>query len=110
MRAYVIDEINDQDREAIAGYLADNALPSSLPDIFWLPLPDNLLTPVQTSHQACRPLVCAVELEPRAVKLELLVRSRQRISCTCTAYCTSPQREFVFAFAERMLQALAIRT
>ncbi|VBB46206.1 conserved hypothetical protein [uncultured Desulfatiglans sp.] len=110
MRAYLLDEIPSAHLERIKGFLDQNALHSRVDEIYWVQLPDDLLTAEQYSHQACRPHVFAVELGPDWVRFEFLIRSLHTMRCTCPGYCTEPQRHFVMHFADNMLKSLNIQT
>lgn len=110
MRAYLLDEIPTVSLEKIKGFLEENALHSRIDGIYWVQIPDDVLTKEQCSHQACRPHVFAVELGPDWVRLEFLIRSLHTMQCTCLGYCTEPQRHFVMHFADNMLKALDIQT
>ncbi|HDM09753.1 MAG: hypothetical protein JRI39_02710 [Deltaproteobacteria bacterium] len=110
MRAYLIDEISRADMKKITQFLAQNAIRSSLSKIFWVKIPDDLLSPTQYAHHECQPHVFAVELGDHWVKLEFFVRSLKTMRCTCPGYCTEGQRNYVINFAHTMIQQLGIRT
>ena len=44
------------------------------------------------------------------VRFEFLIRSRETMRCTCIGYATRQQRDFILAFADRLVEDLAIRT
>lgn len=110
MRSYLIDEISPHDMRKIREFLKENALCSSLPEIFWVKIPKDLLTKVQFRHRNCGPHVFAVETGPDWIKLEFFVRSLKTMRCNCSGYCTESQREYVHRFAYSMIQHLDIRT
>lgn len=110
MRAYVIDEIRAQEMEKVRAYLKQHAIRSSLEQIFWVQIPDDLLNETQYLHTQCRPHVFAVELGPDWIKLELFVRTLKSMRCDCPAYCTPIQRDHIFRFADGIIEQLKIRT
>jgi len=110
MRALLIDEIRSQDMKQVKGFLKANATRSSLDEIFWVRIPDDLLSETQYLHSQCRPHVFAVEVGSDWIKLELFVRSLKGMRCDCQAYCTPSQRDYVFRFAQGIIDRLGIRT
>ena len=110
MRSYLIDEIHPSDMAKVRDFLTNNALPSEIGEIFWVPVPDDLLSEKQYHHRECRPHVLAVELGNNWVKLECFVRSLKIMRCECQAYCTLQQTLFLINFAHHMLEDLDIKT
>ncbi len=110
MRAYLIDEISASNVERIDVFLKKNAITSNLEGLFWMKIPDDLLSPAQFQHRSCRPHVYSLELGPDWLKIELLIRSHKTMQCTCPAYCTAQQRNFVINAVHGMLETLNIRT
>lgn len=110
MRQYVLDEISRSDIPRVRDYLNEHAQAARLEEIWWVDLPEDLLSPEQFSHQDCRPFRFAVELGDNFVRFEFLIRSQQTMRCTCIGYTTRVQRDFIMAFADRMIEDLALRT
>jgi hypothetical protein len=110
MKTYLIDEISSPDMEKIKGFLTRNALKSGMDGIFWVKVPSDLLSERQHQHEACQPHVFAVELGRGFVKLELYIRSLVNLRCTCPALSTPDQRNFIFRYADGMIDRLHIRT
>ena len=110
MRAYLIDEISAPDMKKITGFLKENAMNSSLDSLFWIKIPEDILSETQFEHRHCRPHVFAVELGKDWLKLEMFVRSLKNIQCTCPAYATPQQKDFIINFAHHMVDQLGIRT
>ncbi|HDZ89950.1 MAG: hypothetical protein JRJ09_12715 [Deltaproteobacteria bacterium] len=110
MRTYLIDELSPPDMEKIRGFLRDHTTHSSLDQIFWVRIPDDLLSETQFQHRECQPHVFAMELGPDWVRMELFVRTLKSMRCHCPAYCTTQQRNFIFNFADSMIKRLKIRT
>jgi hypothetical protein len=115
MRQYQLDEIARGDIPRVREYLQKHATASSLADVWWVDLPEDLLSPVQFGHQQCRPFRFAVELgAPEVgdcfVRFECLIRSEQTMRCACIGYATRQQRDFILAYADRLVEKLALRT
>lgn len=110
MKAYLIDEISPSNMQKINGFLKNHATRSNLDQIFWLRIPDDLLSDIQFQHSACRPHVFAIELGGDSIKLELFIRSLKGMRCDCQAYCTDQQRDYIFNFTNGMLEQLKIGT
>jgi hypothetical protein len=110
MRTYLIDEISPSNIKEISLFLEQNSSQSSLDAIFWVELPETLLTGIQSKHQTCRPHVFAIETGNNWVKAEFFVRSLKTMRCDCQDYCTPQQREFIFNFVHQMIDALNIKT
>ena len=110
MRAYLIDEIPPSDIRRIDDFLKKNTIQSGMGEIFWVQIPDDILTAIQLQHRECSPHVFSVELGPDWVKMEFFVRSLKNMRCTCPGYCTSQQINFIINFANGMIEDLGIRT
>ena len=110
MRQYMLDEISRNDIPRVREYLQEHAIAAGLEGIWWVDLPEDLLSPEQFSHRDCRPHRFAVELGDNFVRFEFLIRSKQTMRCTCIGYATRPQRDFILAFADRLVAELALRT
>ena len=50
-----------------------------------------------------RPTLVAVEIDDKRLCFETLVRSSTNLHCTCIAYATPSQRQFVLDFIDKML-------
>ena len=110
MRSYLVDEIAPKDMEKITAYLRNTAISSSLEKIYWLQVPEDLLSGSQFAHTGCRPHVFAVELGANWIKLEFFSRSLTGVRCSCQGYCTEPQSLYIIRFVHEMLDNLEINT
>jgi len=106
----MLDEIMRGDIPRVREYLNEHAIAAGLEGIWWVDLPEDLLSPDQFSHRDCRPHRFAVELGDDFVRFEFLIRSKQTMRCACIGYATRPQRDFILAFADRLVAELALRT
>jgi len=109
MRQIVIDQLSREERANIESYLKRTLNPGPLSGIYWLEVPQDLLSGDQLSHEECGPYFFAVELEEESVSFELLIRSQSNLHCSCIAYATPAQREFVLRIVDRMLEGEKIR-
>jgi len=110
MRSYLIDEIMSSDIEKINAFLKENTILSGLEHLFWVKIPQDLLSEIQFSHTDCQPHAFAVEVGEDWVKLEFFIRSMKNMQCTCPGYCTDQQQHFITNFAMGMLKQLDIST
>ena len=109
MKQYVIDELRPEDHQQVETHLRANTIDSKVNGIYWIPVEERILTTEQKRHIDCQPFYFALELEPRRLTCELLVRTRSRIRCTCMAYADETQRNWVIRWVDDMLDCLQIR-
>ena len=103
MRQFVIDEMSREEMDNLDSYMK-NRLDKGLVDgMFWLNIPEDLEAESQHGHEDCRPFCCGFELTRDRLVVEMLVRSRNNMHCTCIAYATPIQRTFVLEFLDKML-------
>ena len=110
MRQYVIDELDKEDVEKATKYLDTHAQLSSVNGLYWIDLPEDLLSPEQYSHEKCKPFCFSIEVGEDAVKFELLIRSKTTLRCSCIQYASKLQRDFIIGFADRMIEELSVQT
>lgn len=109
MRQFLVDEIPHHQMEEIEIYLKEKTVSSGMEEIYWLEIPDELLSPIQEEHKSCGPHYLAVETGRDFVKFESLVRCRKRLRCDCVQYATPRQEGFLMEFARELIQALDLR-
>lgn len=109
MRQYMIDEISFLERDNLDSYLKRTLKPGGLEGVFFLSVPPDLLGPEQHSHEQCGPFTFTVILEQSSLRFELLVRGASNMHCSCIAWATPAQRQFVLDFVDRMLKEEMIR-
>lgn len=110
MRYYLIDEISPSHMKAAKEFLRNNASGSALESLFWVRFPSDLLTEAQYAHRSCQPHVFAVETGSNWIRFEFFVRTLSSMKCTCPAYCSRQQRDFIINFANSMIEELGIAT
>lgn len=104
MRQIVIDELLKEERANIESYLKRTINSGSIEGMFWLSVPDDLLGPEQIGHEDCGPFYFGIELGDESVTFELLVRSQVNLHCSCIAYATKQQRDFLLKFVDRLIE------
>ena len=109
MKQYVIDELRYNDYKKVKAYLDENLGASEIEGIYWLPLEKKMLTNEQISHTECLPLFFVVDLKPELISCELLVRTKNRIKCSCIDYATEKQRNWLIQYIDDMLKQLEIK-
>jgi hypothetical protein len=110
MRQYLLDEISRSDYDRLKDYLAAHAQTSGLQDVWWVDVPADLLSPEQFQHKDCQPFRFAIELGDDFLRIEFLIRSRNTMRCSCIDYATRQQRDFILAFADRLVSELVLKT
>ncbi|MBU1248649.1 MAG: hypothetical protein KKB70_08125 [Proteobacteria bacterium] len=114
MRAYLIEDIYDNQAEKILAALDEKGFKGPIEGIYYLPLLQDLLEGDQPEHmQECGPYMMALEAIDRVgdtfdFKLELLVRGKGRMRCSCVTYATPSQREYMIDFLDSFIRELDI--
>jgi hypothetical protein len=107
MRSYYIDEFVPGELERLAERLDRMDLSASMEDLYWLPVPAELLTPLQREHEReCGPYSLALEILDAALRLELLVRARNKLRCDCVAYAEPKLIAHMIAHVHGLLDEL----
>lgn len=78
--------------------------------LYWLEIPEDLLSQTQRGHDKCGPFYFGVEVEDARVRFELLARSNSNLHCDCIAHATLTQRQFVLDFLDKMVEEEHIRS
>ena len=108
MKQYVIDELRPKDYETIKAYMEENYSSSKVAGIYWIPLDQKILTKVQAEHTNCQPFYFAVDLEPNLMAFELLVRTINKMRCSCMGYATEKQRNWFINLVDTIFNRLTI--
>ncbi len=98
------------ERDNIDSYLKRNLKKGMMDGLYWIELPQELLSKTQHEHSDCTPFCLGVEMEDRCVRFELLVRSSTNLHCDCIAHATPNQRQYVLDFVDKMLEEEKIRS
>lgn len=109
MRSYYVDEFTTKDMKSVLEYLESKGLQGSMEGIYWLTLPEALLSQEQRSHMGeCGPFVATLETGAGGIKMELLIRGRGKLRCSCINYATTEQRDWLISQVDAMLRELDI--
>jgi len=109
MRSYYIDELNPADMQRLLPHLEAKGLRGSMQGIYWLALPESVLSEEQRSHMGeCWPFVASLEAGDGWIKVELLIRGRGKLRCSCIEYASTEQRNWLIAQVDAMLGELSI--
>lgn len=109
MRTYRIEDLEPGHVERLARVLDARGQRSGMDGLYWFTLPPDLLTAEQLEHAPdCGPYVLSLELLGCALSLELLVRARGRLRCSCVAYATPAQRAWGMDLLDALLRELDI--
>jgi hypothetical protein len=96
--------------ENVRSFLKKKARASQMEQLFWVHMPKERLSRVQTSHPDCQPYLFAIELGTDWLKAEMFMRSQDNLRCPCSAYCTPEQRDYIIHYVQDMIDTLDIKT
>ena len=113
MRTYLIEDLVEEDYRKIIKAFDELELRGPLEGIYYLPLPEEFLQNEQKKHlEECGPYFMALEcvdgVEESSLRLELLVRARKKIRCSCVSYATSEQRKHMIDYLDQFIEELEI--
>lgn len=113
MRSYFIEDLAEDDFEKVMKAFEELELRGPIDDIYYLPLPEQLLQKEQQDHlEDCGPYFMALEAikgtEESSFKLELLVRARKKMRCSCVSYATPEQRKHMIEYLDQFIEELEI--
>jgi hypothetical protein len=111
MRCYLVEDLSGDDLARVEARLTELGLHGPMDGIYFLPVPADLLSPEQAAHAPeCGPHILALEVLPdhAGLKLELLVRGRGRLRCSCVTYADAAQRAWAMDFLDTCIKELDI--
>lgn len=109
MRCYLIDELTDEEVARIGDFLGRRGWAGSLKGIYYLPVPEDMLSPEQAAHlDKCGNYFMPLETGDGWVRLELLVRARSILRCSCVSYAQAPLREHMINTLDNLIRELDI--
>ncbi|MFC1829086.1 hypothetical protein ACFL0O_05685 [Thermodesulfobacteriota bacterium] len=110
MKQYVIDELRPEDYKTIKAYMDEIFGSSALDGVYWVTLDQEMLTDMQISHTECQPFHFAIDLEPSHMACELLVRTKNKMHCSCISYASEQQRNWIIQIVDAIFEKLEIKT
>ena len=113
MRTYLIEDLIDDDFDKIEAAFNELKFNGPIEGIYYLPMPEALLQQEQKDHISdCGPYFMALEtikgIDEHQIKLELLVRAKRKIRCSCVSYATTEQREHMIEYLDQFIEELEI--
>lgn len=109
MRSYLIDEISADHMATIEKHLTEKGFKGALDHIYYIPFPLEMLNDEQQQHyDECGPYMLVLETGRNWLKLELLVRGRGKLRCSCISYCSPEQRQQMLDFLDNFIRELDI--
>jgi len=113
MRTYLIEDLYNKDYNTIVKAFDELGFKGPLDGIYYIPMPKELLQSEQVGHlDECGPyfmaLECIEEFDDNKMKLELLVRARNKIRCSCVSYATPKQREHMIEYIDQFIKELEV--
>ncbi|MBI9111385.1 hypothetical protein [Maridesulfovibrio ferrireducens] len=109
MRNYLLEDIYEEDLKKISKALTDLEFTGGLEGIYYIPVPEDLLQTEQKEHiNECGPYFMALEVLEDGLKLELLVRARNKLRCSCVCYATTDQRNHMLDYLDNFINDLEI--
>lgn len=108
MKQYVIDEFRLEDYEKVKCYLDEHCKAAGLFGVYWMTVPEHVLTDTQRAHTACQPYYVGIELEEDKLSCGLLIRSSTNIRCHCIAYATLEQRNWLIDTLDSMMEQIGV--
>ncbi|WP_243312882.1 hypothetical protein [Fundidesulfovibrio agrisoli] len=109
MRVYQIDELTREDVEKVEARLVQKGWTGSIKGMYYVPIPEEFLGPEQREHlESCGPFFLPLETGDGWIRLELLVRARQILRCSCVAYANAAMREHMIDSLDVLVRELDI--
>lgn len=104
LSSYRCEELEEEVTKRLQEQLTQLGCSSTLEDVFWLPVPHKLLTPLQQEHsEHCGPYGLALIIEECSLSLEFLVRASGALHCQCTAPASPELRAYALNELDGML-------
>lgn len=104
MRVYLVEDLPPELCRRLADFAVERGYASSLEGLFWLPVPESLWSSLQREHAArCGPYAVSLEIGEDFLRLELLVRARNRLHCDCVAPANSDTRQALIDHLEGLI-------
>ncbi len=108
MQGLKIDKLTKEEIFRLKEVLPHFTQPAVVDDVYWIPIPEELLTPIQLKHKECQPHYFAVEVGENFLNFEFLARTFQRVRCACMAPATPEQKLFLMELAKKIFTAAGV--
>ena len=110
MKQYIIDELRPDEHQLLQDHLERHHGAAKFGSLYWIDLEKSLYSRQQADHIECQPFYMAVELTPTQVTCELLVRSKNRLRCSCIEYADVRQRNWMIEWIDGIFDELGLKT
>lgn len=108
MREYIVSDLTAAECETIESALKERGWNAGLDGLYWLPVPSEALNDLQKAHTDCAPHVAAIEVGKDSVRLELLIRAKNRLRCDCVSYAEPAQTARIISFLHKTLSEMGV--
>lgn len=109
MDSYTLEGISRQQQSSLCTLLDTMGYSAGMDGLYWLPLPDDELSPLQREHCAdCGPYALALEIERGRLVLEFLIHARNSLCCDCICPAQAKTAERMQASLEALLTCAGI--
>ena len=108
MQAFLVDNLNPEEIKKLSSVLPQFTQPSPVEGLYWIPIPEEILAPIQKAHTHCQPHYFAVELGEDFISFEFLVRNFHRVRCDCIAPATNQQKLFLLELAKKIFEKAGV--
>lgn len=109
MRVYTVEELYPEDVAKIEERLRQKGWTGSISGMYYIPIPEEHLGPEQKEHlDSCGPFFLPLETGENWIRLELLVRARKILRCSCVAYANPGLREHMIDLLDSLIKELDI--
>ena len=104
MKSYFIEDLNSKQIKKIKTLLEEQDCYNPIKDIFWVKLPQKILSITQEKHnKTCGPYIFSIEIGKNWIKAEFLIRDTKKISCSCIRFAEEHQRNYIINFIDAIL-------
>jgi len=110
MKQYVVDELRPTDYRKLKQYFDDTFGAAEMGGVYWIRLDSEILTENQVAHSECHPFFAAVDLATERLACELLIRTQNRVRCSCMAYANETQRNWLIQLIDDIFDRLELKT
>lgn len=109
MDSYTREGISPQQQHSLCALLDSMGYSAGMDGLYWLPLPEEELSPLQSAHCAeCGPYALALEVEKGRLVLEFLIRARNSLCCDCICQASAKTAARMQASLESLLACAGI--
>ena len=99
MEEEIIIPCSPTQKTELKKYLEQLEFTSSIPDLYWLPVPEEMLSKLQMEHlDSCGPYALALDTEGEEMVLETLVRAQNQLHCECIAFASEGLVQLLVVF------------